>query len=167
MPGDHLVGQAKYRTTHAITIDAAAESVWPWLVQMGQGRGGMYSYDWLENLCGLDMHSADRIDPRWQQLAVGDVIRLVPQGTESALRFAVARVEPPTVLVLGPSTSRSAAFAARLPYPYWTFQVVPTGRTSSRLVIRFQSDFEATPMNWTTYKYALRPVHYLMNAKRS
>ena len=165
MSGDELVGEAKYRTTHAVSIDAPAEQVWPWLIQMGQGRGGMYSYDWLENLLGLHMHSADRIEPALQQLALGDVIRLVPEGTEPPLRFAVARLEPPHVLVLGPDTSRSEAYAAGLPYPCWTFQVVPTGPATSRLVVRFQSDFKPTPLGWMAYKYALKPVHFVMERR--
>ena len=165
MPGDDLVGAAKYRTTHAVSIDASAEQVWPWLVQMGQGRGGMYSYDWLENIFGLHMQSAQRIDPALQHLTVGDCVRLVPEGTEPALRFAVARVEPPHVLVLGPDTSRAVAFAAGLPYPVWTFQLVPTSAATSRLLVRFQSDFKSTARGWIAYKYALKPVHVLMERK--
>ena len=63
LPGDDIVGQAKYRSTRAVTVNAPVERVWPWLVQLGQGRGGLYSYDWLENLLHLDIHSADRILP--------------------------------------------------------------------------------------------------------
>ena len=165
MPGDELVGAAKYRTTHAVSIDASAEQVWPWLVQMGQGRGGMYSYDWLENIFGLHMHSAQRIDPALQNLTVGDCVRLVPEGTEPALRFAVARVEPPHVLVLGPDTARAVAFAAGLPYPVWTFQLAPTSAATSRLLVRFQSDFKSTARGWIAYKYALKPVHVVMERK--
>ena len=62
LPGDDLVGQAKYRATHAVTIAATPEQVWPWLVQMGQGRGGLYSCDWLENVVGSHMHSVNRIE---------------------------------------------------------------------------------------------------------
>jgi len=47
------------QTTLAVTVEASAQEAWPWLVQMGHGRGGMYSYDWLENLIGLEIHSAD------------------------------------------------------------------------------------------------------------
>jgi hypothetical protein len=165
MPGDELIGEAKYRTTHAIDIDAAAEQVWPWLVQLGQGRGGMYSYDWLENLFRLDMHSANRIQPALQMLEVGDVIRLVPDGTEPALRFKVARLESPHVMVLGPDSPRSTAFAAGLPFPCWTFQLVSTGEATSRLLVRFQSDFKPTPLGWVAYKYGLKPVHYVMERR--
>lgn len=165
LPGDELVETARYRTTHAISIDAPAEEVWRWVVQIGQGRGGMYSYDWLENLFRLDMHSADHIDPAWQDLSVGEVIRLVPEGTQPSLLFAVARLEAPSLLVLGPLGTREDAFAQGLPFPFWTFRITPTGANSSRLVVRFQSDFEPTAMGWLAYKYALEPVHFVMERK--
>jgi hypothetical protein len=76
--GDELIGEARYRSTHAITIQAPSRQVWPWLVQMGQGRGGFYSYDWLENFLGLHIHNAESIRPALQNLVVGDQIRLVP-----------------------------------------------------------------------------------------
>src|SRR5512138_912253 len=70
MPGDldHI------GWTRAITINATPEQIWPWLLQWGQGRGGWYSYDWLENLFGFDIHTADRILPQYQNLAIGDPI---------------------------------------------------------------------------------------------
>jgi hypothetical protein len=75
LPGDGLLDPADIVATRAITIDAPPYAIWPWLVQMGPGRAGAYTYDWIENLFGLDMHSADRIVPEWQQLDVGDVQR--------------------------------------------------------------------------------------------
>jgi hypothetical protein len=66
-------------STRAITIAAAAPNVWPWIAQLGQGRGGFYSYDVLENLVGCDIHSANRIVPEWQQVEVGDEVKLHPQ----------------------------------------------------------------------------------------
>src|SRR5690349_9989833 len=59
LPGDELVARPKALATHAITIRAPAAEIWPWLVQFGQGRGGFYSYDWLENLFGCDIHNVD------------------------------------------------------------------------------------------------------------
>ena len=72
LPGDELLPAAQLVTTRAIGIDAPAEAVWPWLVQMGSGRAGAYSYDWIENLFGLDMHSANVILPQFQDLKAGD-----------------------------------------------------------------------------------------------
>jgi len=165
MPGDEIVGRARYRTTHAVTIEAPAEGVWPWLVQMGQGRGGLYSYDWIENLLGLEIHSADAVDDRYQDLAVGDEVRLVPEGSQPPLKFVVTRLDAPTLLVLGADTSRKEAFAAHLPYPCWTFQLSPVGTGACRLVVRFQADFSPTPLGLLAYKYALRPVHFVMERK--
>jgi hypothetical protein len=77
-PGDHLVAQPSFVWTNAVTIQAPAAHIWPWLVQLGQGRGGLYGYDWLENLISCDVHSADRILPEFQHpMQVGDrVIRM-------------------------------------------------------------------------------------------
>lgn len=165
LPGDEVVGEAKYRTTRAVTIGAPVDEVWPWLAQLGQGRGGLYSYDWLENAVGLHIHSAEEIIPELQDLSVGDVIRLMPVGTEPELHFVVARVEPPHLLVLGPEGTREDAFAANLPYPVWTFRLKAVGDRGTRLVVRFQSDFKPTPLGRLMYKYALEPVHFVMERK--
>ena len=91
-PGARLLARPDYVWTNAVTIERPAEQVWPWLVQLGQGRGGLYSYDWLENLVGCDIHSADRILPQFQQpLPVGDrVIRMARYAPSNP----VARFEP-------------------------------------------------------------------------
>ena len=80
LPGDDLVPRTDIVSTRGITIDAPAAAVWPWLVQLGPGRGGAYTYDWIENLFGLDMHSADRILPEHQDLTIGDVFALGRSG---------------------------------------------------------------------------------------
>src|SRR5947207_1953697 len=78
LPGDELLVDATLTATRAITIRGSATDVWPWIAQMGQGRGGLYSYDWLENLAGLDIRSADHIVDEWQVVRVGDPFRLHP-----------------------------------------------------------------------------------------
>jgi hypothetical protein len=71
-PGDELVDDPGLVWTNAVTIDRPASEVWPWIAQLGQGRGGLYSYDWLENLLGCDVHSARRVLPQFQEpLPVG------------------------------------------------------------------------------------------------
>ena len=93
LPGDELLEHADGTSTRAITIAAPAASVWPWLAQMGPSpRGGAYTYDWIENLLGLDMHSADRVLPEFQHPEIGDTIGL------GANRMRLARVEPRHVL---------------------------------------------------------------------
>jgi hypothetical protein len=94
LPGDELLEDADGASTRAISIDAPASAVWPWLAQMGPSpRGGAYTYDWIENLLGLDMHSADRVLPEFQQPAVGETIAF------GANRMRLERVEPDHVLV--------------------------------------------------------------------
>lgn len=95
LPGDELLEDPAVVSTRAITIDAPPSAVWPWLVQMGSGRGGAYTYDWIENLFGLGMHSAERIHPEWQNLAVGDVI----PGKESLQGMRVDVLDPERALV--------------------------------------------------------------------
>jgi hypothetical protein len=80
LPGDELLEPADIVATRAIRIDAPPAAIWPWLVQMGPGRAGAYTYDWIENLFGLNMHSADRLHPEWQDLQVGDVLRSGANG---------------------------------------------------------------------------------------
>jgi hypothetical protein len=87
LPGDELLPGAGIVATRAITIDAPPAAIWPWLVQMGSGRGGVYTYDWIENLFGLDMHSARRILPQHQDVKVGDEFPLGPG--RPAMRVAV------------------------------------------------------------------------------
>jgi hypothetical protein len=87
LPGDELLPRAGIVATRAITIGAPPAAIWPWLVQMGSGRGGVYTYDWIENLLGLDMHSTRRILPQYQGVKVGDEFPLGPG--RPAMRVAV------------------------------------------------------------------------------
>ena len=95
LPGDELVENVGVQTTRAVTVEAPVEAVWPWLAQIGQDRGGFYSYEWLENLAGCRMRNADRIHPEWQQRVVGETVLLHPASGLRLLRF-----EPPRVYAL-------------------------------------------------------------------
>ena len=79
LPGDDLVPNANIQTTKGLTIEAAPEDIYPWLLQLGVDRGGMYSYDWLENLFGLNVHTVDAIVPEYQNVQVGDFWRFTPK----------------------------------------------------------------------------------------
>ena len=103
--------------------------LWPWIAQLGQGRGGFYSYDFLENLAGCDIHSAGRIVPRWQDIKVGDEVKLAP-----AVGLGVAALEPGRSLVL-----RGGIPVGNTPPPYdftwaWVLRDEPDG--TSRLLVR-------------------------------
>jgi hypothetical protein len=90
---------------HGVTIAAPAHAIWPWLVQLGQDRGGFYSYDWLERFAGDPIRNADRIHPEWQTLHVGDLVRAAPANYlggifGSELGWRVTAIDPPRSLVL-------------------------------------------------------------------
>jgi hypothetical protein len=92
-PGDELLEDADGVATRAITIDAPPSAVWPWIAQMGPSpRGGAYTYDWIENLLGLNMHSSDRVLPEFQHPRVGDSLGY------GANQMSYALVEPEHVL---------------------------------------------------------------------
>jgi hypothetical protein len=93
LSGDELIPAPDVVTTRVIAIGAPPEIVWPWIVQMGSGRAGTYTYDWIENLFGLDMHSAEVILPQFQDLNVGDDF---PIGTGN---LRVEELDPSRLLV--------------------------------------------------------------------
>jgi hypothetical protein len=95
LPGDEMVPDPAIESTRAITVNAPVEEVWPWLAQIGQDRGGFYSYEWLENLAGCEMRNAERIHPEWQHREVGETVFLHPD-----YGMQVASFEPGRAIVL-------------------------------------------------------------------
>lgn len=135
LPGDELVSSAHLVATRAIAIDTPADRVWPWLAQLGQGRGGFYSYDRLENLVGCDVHSADHIEPAWQHPRVGDPFHLHPD-----VALEVVEVAPGHALVVRGAVAATGATGdaeAAPPYDFsWAFVVRDDRAGRSRLVVR-------------------------------
>jgi hypothetical protein len=130
LAGDGVLPAADVSTTRAITINAQAADVWPWLAQLGQGRGGFYSYDWLENLIpGVDIHNADRIVPQWQHISVGAEVRLAPE-----VPLTVVVLEPGRALALRGSVPMGGVAP---PYDFtWAFVLLPRADGTTRLVVR-------------------------------
>ena len=129
LPGDDLIENADITATRAITIRATAAQVWPWIAQLGQGRGGFYSYDFLENLVGCDIHSADRVVPEWQDVGVGDEVRFAPE-----VGLAVASLELGRSLVL-----RGVVPIGNIAPPYdstWAFVLRDGPDKTTRLLVR-------------------------------
>jgi hypothetical protein len=147
LPGDELVPGPLHRKgsgtpqgyTRAITIRARAAAIWPWVVQMGQGRGGLYSYEGLENLASCRIHNVDRIVPELQDLEAGDLIRLGPKGYPC---FRVWALEPERALSLVAADPKTEQAADPTPKPKgfsaasWQFYLDERADGATRLSTR-------------------------------
>jgi len=152
MAGDAAVVDPTYSATLAITVDARPEHIWPWLVQMGYQRGGLYSYDWLDRLFGyLDRPSADTILAQCQQLAVGDEI---PIGRGQG--FPVTAIEPYRALVL---SGAGDGFAW-----VWQFGLYPVDQARTRLVSRNRVRVPRTVGSWL-FMRVIEPAAFLMTRR--
>ena len=154
MPGDALMPDSPLVTTRAVTIDAPPDAIWPWLVQMGPGRGGAYTYDWIENLFRLDMHSSDRVLPEFQDLKIGDSMRLGSKGP--CLRVEI--LEANRALVY---RSDDGAWV-------WAFGLTPadTDNRRTRLVSRNTIALpEPTAVQRAFYRYIMEPGSLIMERK--
>src|SRR3974390_993506 len=151
LPGDDLLAGPDIVSTRAVRIGAPAGDIWPWLVQMGPGRGGAYTYDWIENLFGLGMHSADGILPQFQDLKVGDAQRLGKRG--AVLRVSV--LEPERALVMRSDDGNWI----------WAFMLAPEG-TGTRLISRNRIAVPGAPRAVRALNtYLMEPGSLIMERK--
>lgn len=157
LPGDVLVPQANSSATRAITINAPPERVWPWIVQIGQGRAGLYSYAWIENLVGCEIVNAETIHPEWQDLKPGDAVRLHPKMPG----MPVTIVEKNHALVLG----GTGVPEQHIPVVSWAFILEPASGNSTRLLIRWRSHTPSTVRDLVFNKYLLEPIHFAMERR--
>ena len=156
MPGDALIASPTGMATQAVTVDAPPGDIWPWLVQMGYQRGGLYSYDWLDRLFGfLDRPSATRIMPEFQRLAVGDRI---PWG------FPFGRREEFTVSVLEPSRALALSYQRLDTEWVWQFGLYPLDQHRTRLVTRGAERVPNTALVWLGMRI-LEPTAFIMTRR--
>jgi hypothetical protein len=167
LPGDELIPEPKLNATHAVDIQAPPAAIWPWLVQLGQGRGGFYSYEWIENSMGLDIHNANQILPEFQNLKTGDTIPLSPDG----FGLPVAILEAPRTLVLHGDT-RMPGPGKPLPMKpgeylavTWGFYLFEREKKVTRLVERWKADWSPGLANSIFYRLFLEPGAFIMERK--
>jgi hypothetical protein len=167
-PGDELVPDADHSTTMATTLPAPPERVWAWLVQMGLGRGGWYSWDWLDN---DGQPSADRIVPEWQHLEEGQRLNSMPGGRNW---MTVAVLEPNRTLVLRsvyqlPSFRTVELQSGPLPRAYvdaiWGFHLRPAPGGRTRLVARTRARGRPRPVT-RPFDLVDEPRHFSMQARQ-
>lgn len=160
LPGDDLVPEPKMGSTRVITIESPTDEVWLWLVQIGQGRGGFYSYDRLENLFGCNIHSADQVIPEFQHLEIGDTIRLAESG--GGPFYTVASLEPERVLIIqtgGDDPSDPSYF-----YGSWVFYLKQIEEGATRLIVRQRLDYNPRPVNSIMWQI-VEPINFIMEQK--
>lgn len=165
MPGDELVRGESAQTTRGVTIEAPAGDVWPWVAQLGAGRGGLYSYDWLERLVGANMTNADRVLPDEQDLAVGDLVWITPEGYPANLVFKVAAVDPGRSLVLA-QTERP--HDPGLPAdPGWTWSILlrPVDARTTQLIVRDRQQPFPNPIARALNGALIEPIGFAMERK--
>jgi hypothetical protein len=164
LPGDELVRHPMYETTRAITIHAPTSHVWQWLVQIGVGRGGFYTYDALENMAGLAIHSADQIRPEWQTLHAGDSIHISPvtplkvEVLEPNRAFVLHVVMSPftaeIVDTTGPTTGAFFDWT-------WAFVLDQITPLMTRLIMRVRCNYKPVALR-VVAPVLLEPIHFLM-----
>jgi hypothetical protein len=146
--GDELMPDPDIVATRAVEIDAPPAAVWPWLVQMGPGRGGAYTYDWIERRLGIDIRNTDRIIPELQDLKVGDEIPM------PGYAMRVERLDPQRAMVI---RSSNQAWV-------WSFELRPAaGHT--RLISRNRFDTAALPLRDKLAYPVIEPGSWVMERK--
>ncbi len=154
LPGDDLIPHPAYISMRAVTIDAPPDKVWPWLAQIGQERGGFYSYTWFENLLGADYHNADRVHPEWQDIHAGGYVWNMPESWRHGryarlVRWPVLAVEPGHSFLLG---------------NWGVFDLEPAGNGRTRLMVRGRQA-KLTALSTIPIVFIFDPGHFAMEKR--
>jgi hypothetical protein len=149
-PGDGLVPSPRISYTRAVSINAAPGQVYPWIVQLGADKGGMYSYTWLESLIQCPQTNADRIHEEWQGLEVGDKVLMCPNDMPPG--YEVAIIEPNHAIVMGHRENGTWT-------DIWQFLLIPQADGTTRLIVRSRNSLEG----W--FWDAVRPGEFIMMSR--
>ncbi|GEM_PF-372253 len=154
LPGDELVSGPGFQSTRAMTIAAPAEEVWAWLIQLGQNRGGFYSYSWLENLFFVDIRNTNDVLPEWQNVEPGDLVAMTPRNwplglirrAERSIGVRIERADRPDLLVLR---------------GWGSFVLRKEGEKATRLIIRGRSA-RISLLSRILMSLFFDPIHFVM-----
>jgi hypothetical protein len=164
LPGDDIVPQGAPKETRAITIQAPASVTWAWVTQLGQDRGGFYSYELLEDLAGCEMPSVERLDPALQQWKIFDKLWMYPPRKIGGAGHAELRALEPG-RALGFATRRPETALTATPDGSWSFVVEAAGVDSSRLLIRGRAAGPIPLFALAFDRMAFEPMHFVMERR--
>lgn len=159
LPGDELVPEPKWSYTLGVAVDASPEEVWPWIAQLGQGRGGFYTYQTLENLAGCRITNTTEILPEHQHPVVGEGIYLFP-ASKPSLQIEIA--DPPNAFVLFGSPADIGAEGVSS----WQFAVNSGPDGGSRLLTRGRYDYAPDWKSRLAFgRFPLEAITFVMSRK--
>jgi hypothetical protein len=147
LPGDRDKTGRSVTSTRALTIHAPPELVWPWLAQLGQERGGFYSFAWLENLFAAGMHNSERINPAFDPLRAGDRVSYFREGPPGTYGI-VTEVEP----------------QRRLQMKGWTYLLQPLENGDTRFIVRYNFEVDPSLIGRYFYYAVFEPAHFVMES---
>ena len=153
LPGDEYITQLRGGYTQAIDINTPTDSVWAWIVQIGQDKAGFYSYEMLENLIGCDIHNTNRVISEYQDINVGDGLIMHPK----APTIPVVIIKPAESLVYGGKQDENTANV-------WVFHLDKKGN-ATRLISRWSYDYKPMVFNKIIYNWLIEPIAAIMQRK--
>ena len=170
LPGDELVLNPKLRMTWGITINAPIEDVWPWVVQIGQGRGGFYTYQFLENIAGCEIYNADRILPEHQHIPLDAGVSLasgmppmsVALHEEGHYFFLHTCMDMTTMEVFDP---KQDSYPEKVMNLGWGFYLQEIGENQTRFLSRWLTDYAPALINKIAINIFLEPIGFVMGRK--
>lgn len=160
-PGDELVDRPFSRAVRAVTVRAPAARIWPWVMQVDRERGGFYSYTWLENLIGADIHNVERLIPGLPERRPGDTVWMGPRDRFGGMaRMVVGKVIPGRALVLVPAVDAEPVLAGGPASGVWAFVLDPVDLDTTRLIMLSLAAKPRLPelVFW-------EPAHFVMERK--
>jgi hypothetical protein len=164
LPGDEIVANAAGQETRAITINAGVEQVWPWLAQIGQDRGGFYSFEVLENLVGCQMPAADRLLVGKQSWKLGDRLWMYPPDKAGGMGYATLRVFIPG-RALGFGTHVVGTPIEAPEDGSWSFALEPIDKSTTRFLARGRGPGGRSLLGRAFDKSIFEPMHFVMERR--
>lgn len=169
LPGDERVPNPVLVQTMAVSIQASPSTVWPWLAQIGQERGGLYSYELLENLARCDMHNAECVEPAWE-LKVGDRVRLGPPGYPLHIVAGLERHQWLLLAGADPATGELVPLPRVGQAEYtnysWVFYLQGQPGGTTRLIMRSRLDYAPRPLGMRlVWEWLTDPIGAVMTRR--